>query len=111
MLEWSEVDIAVRDAVREFIDKEVRPNVDALESGDMEPYPVIRKLFATFGIDALARESLEKRLAMMREGTSKSDAGGSGVMFGGDGSSAGMGFVVLSEMCRVCMGVVTGMGV
>ena len=32
-------------------------------------------------------------------------------MFGGDGASAGMGFVVVSELCRVCMGVVTGMGV
>ena len=74
MLEWSDVDIAVRDAVREFVDKEVRPHVDALESGEMEPYPIIRKLFATFGIDALARDSLEKRLARMREGTEKSAA-------------------------------------
>jgi alkylation response protein AidB-like acyl-CoA dehydrogenase len=32
-------------------------------------------------------------------------------MFGGDGASAGMGFVVVSELCRVSMGVVTGMGV
>ncbi len=68
MLEWSDVDIAVRDAVREFVDKEVRPHVDALESGEMEPYPIIRKLFATFGIDALARDSLDKRLARMRDG-------------------------------------------
>ena len=36
MLEWSDVDVAVRDAVREFVDKEVRPHIDALESGDME---------------------------------------------------------------------------
>ena len=112
MLEWSDVDIAVRDAVREFVDKEVRPHVDALESGEMEPYPIIRKLFTTFGIDAIARESLEKRLARMREGTAKSsDDGASGGMFGGDGGQAGMGFVVVSELCRVCMGVVTGMGV
>ena len=110
MLEWSDVDIAVRDAVREFVDKEVRPHVDALESGEMEPYPIIRKLFATFGIDALARDSLEKRLARMRDGSEKS-GGASGGMFGGDSGSAGMGFVVVSELCRVCMGVVTGMGV
>ena len=78
MLEWSDVDIAVRDAVREFIDKEVRPHVDALESGEMEPYPVIRKLFATFGIDALAKDSLEKRLARMRDGAEKSSGGAIG---------------------------------
>src|SRR6478672_682964 len=110
MLEWSDVDIAVRDAVRDFVDKEVRPHVDALESGEMEPYPIIRKLFATFGIDAMARDSLEKRLSRMRDGAEKS-GGGAGGMFGGDGASAGMGFVVVSELCRVCMGVVTGMGV
>ena len=110
MLEWSEIDIAVRDAVREFVDKEVRPHVDALESGDMEPYPIIRKLFTTFGIDALAKDSLEKRLARMRDGAEKSDGDASGGgMFGG--GQAGMGFVVVSELCRVCMGVVTGMGV
>src|SRR6202165_1557693 len=116
MIEWSDVDFAVRDAVREFVDKEIRPHVDALESGEMEPYPIIRKLFATFGIDAMARESLQKRLERMREGAGQSTTGqptkrSSGGMFGGDGSSAGMGFVVVSELCRVCMGVVTGMGV
>jgi alkylation response protein AidB-like acyl-CoA dehydrogenase len=110
MIEWSDVDLAVRDAVRQFLDKEVRPHVDALESGEMEPYPVIRKLFSTFGIDAMAKESLDKRLARLRDGSESSGkSGGGGGMFGGD--SSGMGFVVISELCRVCMGVVTGMGV
>jgi len=112
MLEWSDIDIAVRDAVREFVDKEIRPHVDALESGEMEPYPIIRKLFATFGIADMARDSLNKRLARLREGdgtaTAKPSSGG---MFGGDSATAGMGFVVVSELCRVSMGLVTGMGV
>jgi alkylation response protein AidB-like acyl-CoA dehydrogenase len=114
MIEWSDVDLAVRDAVRQFVDKEVRPNVDALESGEMEPYPIIRKLFATFGIAAMSRESLEKRLARMREQASSDEpapAPKSSGFMGGDSSQAGMGFVVISELCRVCMGVVTGMGV
>ncbi|PND55161.1 acyl-CoA dehydrogenase [Mycobacterium sp. ENV421] len=109
MIEWSDVDIAVRDAVREFVDKEVRPHLDELESGDMEPYPIIRKLFATFGIAEMARESLDKRLDRLRAG-SESKSGGGGGMFG-DGGSAGMGFVLISELCRVSMGLVTGMGV
>ena len=111
MLEWSDVDIAVRDAVREFVDKEIRPHVDDLESGDMPPYPIVRKLFATFGIDAMAKDALEKRLAKMRDGTASSGRSSSGGMFGGGADSAGMGFVVVSELCRVSMGVVTGMGV
>lgn len=108
MIEWSDVDLAVQDAVRQFVDKEIRPHIDALESGEMEPYPIIRKLFSSFGIDAMAKESLEKRLAKLRAGdTAKSSRGGG--MFGGE--QGGMGFVVISELCRVSMGVVTGMGV
>ena len=87
MIEWSDVDLAVRDAVREFVDKEIRPHVDALESGEMEPYPIIRKLFATFGIDEMARDSLDKRLARLREGGESSSkpakAPSGGGMFGG----------------------------
>ena len=109
MIEWSDVDIAVRDAVREFVDKEVRPHIDELESGDLEPYPIVRKLFSTFGIDEMAKESLTKRLDRMRAGTEKKSSGGGGMF--GDGGSAGMGFVLISELCRVSMGLVTGMGV
>jgi alkylation response protein AidB-like acyl-CoA dehydrogenase len=111
MLEWSEVDLAVRDAVRDFVDKEIRPHLDDLESGDMPPYPIIRKLFSTFGIDAMAKESLERRLAKMRDGSEPVGKSASGGMFGGGGDQAGMGFVLISELCRVSMGVVTGLGV
>ena len=84
MIEWSDVDLAVRDAVREFVDKEVRPHVDALESGEMEPYPIIRKLFATFGIDAMAARIAGQAAgpdARGRRAVRKSSA--SGGMFGG----------------------------
>ncbi|MBU9765396.1 acyl-CoA dehydrogenase [Mycobacterium sp. TNTM28] len=108
MLDWSDVDIAVRDAVREFVDKEIRPHLDELESGDLEPYPIVRKLFATFGIDTMAKESLDKRLAKLRDGEAKPS--GRGGMFGGS-ASPGMGFVLISELCRVSMGLVTGLGV
>ncbi len=111
MLDWSDVDIAVRDAVREFIDKEIRPNIDALEDGDMEPYPIVRKLFATFGIDTMAREALERRLSRLRTGETAKAGKSSGSMFGGGPEQAGMGFVLISELCRVSMGLVTGMGV
>ncbi|UNB55436.1 acyl-CoA dehydrogenase family protein [Mycolicibacterium sp. YH-1] len=110
MLEWSDVDIAVRDAVRDFVDKEIRPHVDDLESGEMAPYPIIRKLFSTFGIDVMAKESLERRLDKLRSGET-STSSSSGGMFGGGRDQAGMGFVLVSELCRVSMGVVTGIGV
>src|SRR4029079_11776395 len=34
-----------------------------------------------------------------------------GGMLGSESASAGMGFMMISELCRVSMGIVTGMGV
>ena len=52
MYEWSEEQLMVRDAGRQFIDKEIRPLVDELEHGDLPPYDILRKLFTTFGVMA-----------------------------------------------------------
>lgn len=118
MLDWSPTDQAVRSAVRQFVDKEVRPHVDALESGEMEPYPLIRKMFATFGIDALAKESMQKQIAKKRaaesgnaENQDTQDTQGTKETEAGLDGAASMQFVMSSELSRVCMGVVTGMGV
>ena len=62
MYEWSDEQLMVRDAVRQFIDKEIRPNVDELEHGDTPPYDVLRKLFATFGMDSAARDRFKKQM-------------------------------------------------
>jgi len=59
MFEWSEEHAMVRDAVRQFVDNEIRPRRDELEFGDVAPYDVLRKLFQTFGLDALAREQFK----------------------------------------------------
>ncbi len=62
MFEWSEEQLMVRDAVRRFVEAEVVPNIDALEHGDMPPYDIIRKLYATFGMDQMARDRFKKQL-------------------------------------------------
>ena len=62
MFEWSEEQLAIRDAVRRFVDEEVKPNVEELEHGDTPPYEVIRKLYRTFGLDALARDSAKRAI-------------------------------------------------
>lgn len=121
MYEWSETDLMVRDAVRAFIAKEIRPNLDALESGEMPPYPVIRKLFAEFGVDTMARETVEKMLAGERarvDGTARAEGGGKGDddEAGARGGEAAEGrdsmiTVVISELAGVCMGLVSALGV
>ena len=62
MFEWSEEQLMVRDAVRRFVEAEVVPNIDALEHGDMPPYDIIRKLYATFGMDQMARDRFKAQL-------------------------------------------------
>ncbi|MGH9094144.1 MAG: acyl-CoA dehydrogenase family protein, partial [Acidimicrobiales bacterium] len=57
MFEWSEEHQMMRTAVRQFIDKEIAPRTEEFEHGDTPPYAVLRKLFATFGIDQAARAS------------------------------------------------------
>jgi alkylation response protein AidB-like acyl-CoA dehydrogenase len=103
MIAWSEQDLMVRDAVRAFIDKEVRPHVDALESGEMLPYPIIRKLFSQFGIDVMAAEATKKML-------DKGRGGGSGNT-GGMAEQASMAAMVVSELAGVSMGTVAAVGV
>ncbi|WP_306360482.1 acyl-CoA dehydrogenase family protein [Nocardia sp. CC227C] len=119
MFEWSETDEMIRGAVRAFIDKEVRPNLDALDSGEMSPYPVIRKLFSEFGIDVMTGEMVAKMLAKRRAKEealaageplpekSKRDSGGGSPFSGQESLMA----VLIGELSGVCMGLVSAMGV
>lgn len=56
----------IRDAVRRFVDDEVRPHIDELEPGDMAPYDILRKLLSTFGMDAMARDRFAKQIERER---------------------------------------------
>ena len=51
MLDWTDEHKMMRDALRQFVQKEVVPLRDQLEHGDLPPYGVLRKLFTSFGID------------------------------------------------------------
>ena len=76
MFEWSDEHQMIRDAVRRFVDDEIRPHVDELEHGDLPPYDILRKLFATFGMDAMAREQLQEA-DRARDGRDRSGRGAS----------------------------------
>jgi alkylation response protein AidB-like acyl-CoA dehydrogenase len=114
MIDWSENDLLIRDAMREFIDKEVRPNIDALESGDMLPYPIIRKLFSQFGIDVMAGEAVKTMLDRRR--TKESGSGDATEVkaergLGGMAEQASMAAIVVAELAGVSLGAVAALGV
>src|SRR3954462_7732892 len=106
MFEWSEEQLMIRDAVRQFIDAEVVPKRDELEHGDLPPYDILRKLFATFGLDAMARESFKRRMEAEKTGE-KVERGPRT----GDATGASMTMIPIIELCRHCPGMVTAMGV
>jgi acyl-CoA dehydrogenase len=96
MIEWSDTDALIREAIRDFVDREVRPHVDELEHGDLPPYDLIRKFFKAFGIDAMNRDSFDPN----RTGAGTGDSG-----------REALSLIAVSELSRVCMGLVTAMGV
>jgi alkylation response protein AidB-like acyl-CoA dehydrogenase len=113
MIQWTEEQEMVRDAVRQFVEAEVAPRRDELEFGDTPPYDVLRKLYSTFGMDTMARErfkrqidfekAVEEAVAKGEEPPQKEAKGG-----GGDGSIT---MIPIIELCRYSPGLVTAMGV
>ncbi|AVM00064.1 acyl-CoA dehydrogenase [Gordonia iterans] len=112
MFEWSEEDLMVRDAVRGFIDKEVRPHIDELESGQLPPYDITRKMLAAFGMDSMAAENLERELAAEEAGGNGADASAGEAKRGTSQSLANPMFMILNmEMAGVSLGLIGSMGV
>jgi alkylation response protein AidB-like acyl-CoA dehydrogenase len=111
MFEWSDTDLIMRDTVREFIDKEIRPHLDVLEIGELSPYPIARKLFSEFGLDVLAAEAvktmLDKERAKQETKTEKRSSGGLGDL----GAQASMAAVLVSELAGVSLGLLSTIGV
>ncbi len=104
MFEWTQEQEAIRDAVRRFVEEEIKPQVDELEHGDNPPYEVIRKLYSTFGLDAIARDNFKRQLERKQsgdEGPPKREGGG----------NAAMTLIPIIELCHYCPGIVTALGV
>ncbi len=110
MFEWPEELQMVRDAVRQFVDNEIRPHREELEHGDLPPYDLLRKMYKTFGMDTLAADGFDKRIAAEEAAAN------------GDGAakprrsvtrSRGSGFTLLPiiELCKCSPGMVTALGV
>jgi len=113
MIEWSEQQQMIRDAVRKFIEAEIVPIVEELEHGDTPPYDALRKMVRTFGMDEMARTRFERRLAKKKAlergeeppAPAKRDADE-----GDAGDSAAMQLIPIIELCRYCPGMVAAMG-
>ncbi len=109
MFEWSEEQLAIRDAVHRFVAEEIAPNVEELEHGDTPPYAVMRKLYRTFGLDEAARQSFKRALDRKTSGGG-ADRGATAERAEG-GSNAALTLIPIIELCHYCPGIVTALGV
>jgi alkylation response protein AidB-like acyl-CoA dehydrogenase len=114
MYQWTDEHLMLRDAIRRFVEAEIVPHVEELEHGDLPPYDILRKLYATFGIDQALRAGAEKRIAAERAALEGGPTDGAAAEEAKEERSAGDGSMTLIpiiELCRHCPGMVTAMGV
>lgn len=108
--EWNETETAIQAAVRDFVDREVRPHLDELEHGELgaaavTPYDVLRSFYATFGLDALARDGFKQTLERERSGAARGQRREQP-----EGADSFL-MIALIELCRVSPGLTTALGV
>ena len=58
MIEWSESQLMIRDAIRRFVEAEIAPHVEELEHGHLPPYAILRKMYPALRPDHMARAPL-----------------------------------------------------
>jgi alkylation response protein AidB-like acyl-CoA dehydrogenase len=121
MYEWPEELKMVREAVRQFVDNEIRPHREELEHGDLPPYDLLRKLYKTFGMDTMAADGFDRRIAREEAAASGGELAGvpsdreagTPPSSEGDRGGRGAGFTMMPiiELCKCSPGMVTAMGV
>jgi alkylation response protein AidB-like acyl-CoA dehydrogenase len=112
MIEWSEQHLAIRDAFRRFVESEIKPKREELEHGDLPPYDILRKMFATFGLKDLAEMRFQEDLTKAErrekgETTTEKKEGPNP----GAGEMVAMQMIPIIELSRYSPGMVTALGV
>ena len=81
MFEFTETQLAIQTAMRQFCERELAPLVPKLESGELSAFPILRKLSETFALRDMISGPLRSRAQRLRhggpgeEGSTRSDPG------------------------------------
>jgi alkylation response protein AidB-like acyl-CoA dehydrogenase len=105
MFELDETQRMVESAARSWCENELTPALPALESGELLPYELLRRLCADLGVSEMLTAMADSRLARLRgDGATSpgSDAGEASTGLGGDPMLTS---VLLKEISRVSPGV------
>ncbi len=111
MFEWSESQQTIREMVRRFVEQEVVPHVKELEHGDLPPYGILRKMYAAFGMNEMARARFRKQIEAEKAGAPREKKGGGSGDPAARADQAAATLIPIIELCRHCPGMVTALGV
>src|SRR5437588_8172784 len=109
MIEWNEMQLAVRDMVRRFVEAEIKPKLNDIEHGDTPPYEILRKMVATFGLGDMARARFAADLE--RAERPPSDEKREKKPSPERGLEVAMQMIPIIELCHYSPGMVTALGV
>jgi alkylation response protein AidB-like acyl-CoA dehydrogenase len=110
MIEWNEMHLQIRDMMRRFVEAEVKPNLEALEHGDLPPYEILRKMIKSFGIADMAKARFARDKAHDDDRPPRSDPGPKKPSEE-RGMEVAMQMIPIIELCRYSPGMVTALGV
>ena len=114
MIEWNEQQQMIQKMVRDFVAKEVVPNLDDIEYNGVPPYDILRRMIKTFGMDVMATQNYEKQIAREKAAAENGEAAPTKKKDGpseGAGDQAAMTMIPIIELSRHAQGLVTAMGV
>jgi alkylation response protein AidB-like acyl-CoA dehydrogenase len=115
MIEWSETHVAIRDAMRRFVEAEVVPRIKEIEHGGEPPYDVLRKMIATFGLKDMAEARFAHMIAREKARAARPEPGPAEEKKRAPGpeaaNEAAMRVIPVIELCRYSPGMVTALGV
>jgi alkylation response protein AidB-like acyl-CoA dehydrogenase len=100
MFELDETQQALESAIRAWCENELAPAVPAMETGELLPYDLLRRLGQDLGISEVLAQMGERRLAKLRGGARKAEPGQTSAL-GGDPMLTS---VLLKEISRVSPG-------
>ena len=111
MHEWSESQLMIRDAVRNFVENEIAPRVEELEHGDLPPYDLLRKMYSAFGMDEMSRARFAKQIEAEKKGEARKTRPATEQDPAAKADQAAATLIPIIELCRYCPGMVTALGV